>query len=166
LTKQLCELVDSAGALLIVNDRADVARLANAGGVHVGQDDLSVRQVRRVLGGRGLIGFSTHTLPQIDDAVEARADYLAVGPVFGTLTKVTGYTAVGLERVRYASERLRARGGPMEVVAIGGVTLDNAPVAIAAGATAVAVISDLLATGDPAARTRAYVGRLAEVSAV
>jgi thiamine-phosphate pyrophosphorylase len=166
LAQHVCELAESACALVIVNDRADVARLARAGGVHVGQDDLGVHAIRQILGGRGVIGLSTHTAAQIEAGAAAEVDYLAVGPVFGTATKATGYTAVGLDRVRYASACLRERRARASVVAIGGVTLENAPAAIAAGATAVAVIGDLLSTGDPTARTRAYVVRLTETSAV
>ena len=86
--------------------------------------------------------------------------------MFGTSTKATGYAAVGLDRVRYAAARLRAAApaadGVTGLVAIGGITLDSAADVIEAGATAVAVITDLLATGDPEARVRAYLARLAE----
>jgi thiamine-phosphate pyrophosphorylase len=148
------------GALVIVNDRADVAVLAGADGVHVGQEDLRVHEVRRAFPAVRLIGLSTHTTEQVDAAVVGReASYLAVGPVYGTRTKDTGYGAVGLELVRYARASVAAAtleaGHP--IVAIGGITLERAPEVLAAGATAVAVISDLLATGDPEARVRAYM---------
>lgn len=156
----LCErILEDArvhGARLILNDRADVALVAGADGVHVGQDDLDPDAVRRVTGPGPLIGWSTHTRKQIDLALEWPIDYLAVGPVFGTSTKDTGYAAVGLDLVRYA----RARCGDLPVVAIGGITLDTAGTVVAAGATAVAVISDLLTGGDPAARVRAFLQRL------
>jgi thiamine-phosphate pyrophosphorylase len=111
------------------------------------------------------VGFSTHTEAQVDAAVAQPVDYIAIGPVFGTATKDTGYTAVGLDRVRYAAAAVRdssladvrpTRG----VVAIGGITLETTTAVLAAGATAVAVIADLLATGDPEARVRAYIERL------
>jgi len=140
----------STGAIVIVNDRADIARAAGAGGVHVGQDDLPPGVVRRVLGA-GLIGFSTHDEQQVNEAAASEADYIAVGPVYGTGTKDTGYTARGLDLVRYAA----GKGKP--VVAIGGMTLARAPGVIAAGAAMVAVISDLLATGDVEARSREYL---------
>lgn len=148
-----------------MNDRADVARLSGSAGVHVGQDDLSPAAARAIVGPRAIVGFSTHTEAQVDAAVAQPVDYMAIGPVFGTATKETGYTAVGLDRVRYAAAAAResssaairpARG----VVAIGGITLETAPAVLAAGATAVAVIADLLATGDPEARVRAYIQRL------
>lgn len=137
------------GATVIVNDRADVARIAGAGGVHVGQEDLPPEDVRRVLG-PGVIGLSTHDEHQVDRALASAADYVAVGPIYGTGTKDTGYSARGLSLVRYAA----GRGKP--VVAIGGIDLQRAPGVIAAGAAAVAVISDLL-EGDPEERTRQYV---------
>ena len=83
-----------------------VARLSNADGLHVGQDDLSVLAARAILGSGAIVGLSTHTEPQIESAVEQTATYVAVGPVFGTSTKDTGYAKVGLARVRYAADRL------------------------------------------------------------
>ena len=120
-----------AGAQIIVNDRADVARLAGAAGVHVGQGDLAPAAVRRLLGPDAVIGFSTHTTAQLDAAVEQPIDYVAVGPIFGTASKDTGYDAVGLKLVEEAARRARPRGLP--VVAIGGITLDRAADVIRAG---------------------------------
>jgi thiamine-phosphate pyrophosphorylase len=141
------------GALVVVNDRADIARLAAAGGVHVGQDDLTPRQVRAVAGAGTIVGLSTHTPAQLEAAVAGPIDYAAIGPVYSTATKATGYEAVGLDRVRQASRR--AEGLP--IVAIGGITLERAPAVIDAGAAAVAVIADVLATGDPRTRVRSYL---------
>jgi thiamine-phosphate pyrophosphorylase len=143
---------------VIVNDRADLALLSGADGVHVGQDDLTPSAVRRLLGPNAIIGYSTHTIDQVEAAVLEAASYLAVGPVFGTTTKQTGYDAVGLELVSAAAARTNGR----PVVAIGGITLENAMSAIAAGASALAVIGDLLATNDPEGRTRAYLQKLAQ----
>jgi len=152
LAESLVRLAEPAHAQVIVNDRADVARLAGAAGVHVGQDDLEPADARAIIGDSGLVGLSTHTTDQIDAAAAAAIDYLAIGPVFDTITKDTGYAAVGLERVRHAAERSQR-----PVVAIGGITLETAPAVIAAGASAVAVISDLVASGDPAARVHEYL---------
>lgn len=149
------DVVRAAGAYrasVIVNDRADIARMSGAAGVHVGQDDLTPSAVREVAGD-GIIGLSTHDRDQVDAALRSAADYIAVGPIFGTSTKDTGYAACGLDLVRYAA----GRGKP--VVAIGGIDLDRAPSVIAAGATAVAVITDLLA-GPPEARVEAYLRAL------
>ncbi len=138
---------------VIVNDRADIARIAGAGGVHVGQDDLPPDAVRSVFG-QALVGLSTHEERQVDEALASAADYIAVGPIFATGTKDTGYTARGLSLIRYAA----GKGKP--VVAIGGIDLDRAPRAIDAGASAVAVVSDLL-RGDPRRRADAYIRALA-----
>lgn len=144
------------GASIIVNDRVDLALLAGAAGAHVGQEDLPPAAARRLLGPHATIGYSTHTVAQIEAAAEEPISYIAVGPVFGTQTKATGYDAVGLALVAEAARR--SRGKP--VVAIGGITLERAPQVIAAGASGVAVISDLLAGGDPAARVAAYLRAL------
>src|SRR5712691_3338240 len=115
----LAELAHAAGAVLIVNDRADIAWLANADGVHVGQDDLGAAAVRSLVGDGAIVGLSTHTVEQIDRAVQQPVSYVAIGPVFGTATKTTGYDAIGLGRVREAARRTSARGLPL--VAIGGI---------------------------------------------
>jgi thiamine-phosphate pyrophosphorylase len=148
----------AAGARLIVNDRADIARLCGADGVHVGEQDLTVEDVRKVCPGIAIVGLSTHDEPQIDAALAGTADYIAVGPVFGTTTKDTGYGPRGLDLVRYAS----GRGKP--VVAIGGITLDRARSVIDAGATTIAVIGDLLTGGDPERRTRELIARVGRTS--
>jgi thiamine-phosphate pyrophosphorylase len=157
LAEVLVQRADRAGALLIVNDRADIARLSGAAGVHVGQEDLSVADVRKLLAESAIIGLSTHDDRQVDSAIDQNPTYVAVGPVHGTSTKETGYSARGLEFVRRAA----GRGKP--VVAIGGLTLDNVADVVGAGATGIAVISDLL-TGDPEARTRSFIARLAELT--
>ncbi len=156
LCDQVVALARAYGARVIVNDRADLARLAGADGVHVGQDDLAVSDARRLLGPTALVGLSTHTPAQIAAGAAEPASYLAVGPVFGTATKDTGYAPVGLELVRVAKSL--AEGKP--IVAIGGITFETAPAVLAAGADAVAVIADLVAAGDPSARVRAYIDRL------
>ncbi len=153
--------VAAAAATLIVNDRADIARLVAGAGVHVGQDDLPPALARQVVGAGRIVGVSTHTGEQVEAALAGPIGYLAVGPVFGTTTKETGYEAVGLGLVRYAASATAGRRGtPTPVVAIGGITLDSAREVIEAGAASVAVISDLLATGDPAARCAEYVRAL------
>ena len=157
LSTRLADLAHRAGAVVIVNDRADIARLSGADGVHVGQDDLSPAAARALVGAAAIVGLSTHTRAQIDVAIGAAVDYIAVGPVFSTVAKTTPYAPVGLDLVRYAAEKSRPALG---VVAIGGITLDRAPAVIAAGATMVAVITDLVVGGDPEARVRAYLACL------
>jgi thiamine-phosphate pyrophosphorylase len=148
------------GALVVVNDRPDVARMAGVAGVHVGQDDLPPSAARSIVGPSAIVGLSTHTREQIVAACGERISYLAVGPVFGSRTKDTGYDAVGLDLVRFAAGH-ETRTVP--VVAIGGITLDRATAVLAAGASSVAVIGDLFATGNPEARTRDFLERLAGV---
>jgi thiamine-phosphate pyrophosphorylase len=155
------ELTRAAGGILIVNDRADIARLADADGVHVGQDDLDPAAVRSLVGDERLVGVSTHTTSQLETAAGQPVEYLAVGPVFATATKATGYAAIGLDQVRAAAAIARAAG--LRLVAIGGITLDRAREVIDAGAAAVAVISDLIATNDPEARVREYLVRVGRV---
>jgi thiamine-phosphate pyrophosphorylase len=138
-----------------VNDRADIARLSGAAGVHIGQDDLAPAQARAVLGPKAIVGLSTHTAEQVDRALREPIDYLAVGPIFGTGTKTTGYEPVGVEAVREAAVKAAARHVP--VVAIGGITLERSRSVLEAGAGSVAVISDLLSGGDPAARVREFL---------
>lgn len=157
LADVLVRRVERTGALLIINDRADIARLSGAAGVHVGQDDLAVADVRRLLPEPAIVGLSTHDIRQVDAAIEQNPTYLAVGPVFGTSTKDTGYSARGLDLVRHGA----GRGKP--VVAIGGLTLDNIVEVVRAGASGIAVISDLL-NGKPEARTRAFIARIAEAA--
>lgn len=153
---ELCELAVREAApyraAIIVNDRADLAALSGAAGVHVGQDDLAPAAARALVGADAIVGYSTHTVQQIQDAVSEPVSYIAVGPVFGTRSKATGYDAVGLELVTAAARA----AGAIPIVAIGGITLESAPAVLAAGAASVAVIGDLLAGNDPAGRVAAY----------
>jgi thiamine-phosphate pyrophosphorylase len=131
--------------------------MSGAAGVHVGQDDLAPLAVRQILGPGAIVGYSTHTTAQVEAASAEPVTYVAIGPVFGTRTKATGYEPVGLALVSDAARV--SRGLP--VVAIGGITLETAPAVIEAGASSIAVISDLLAGSDPAARVRAFLDALA-----
>ena len=151
----LVALVHESSAILIVNDRLDVARMSGAHGVHVGQEDLPPAAARNQLGPEAVVGFSTHSVAQVEAALHEPVSYIAVGPVFGTSTKDTGYSAVGLDLVSTASTLSR-----LPIVDIGGVTLANAPSALAAGASAVAVISDLLVGGRPDERVKQFLRAL------
>jgi thiamine-phosphate pyrophosphorylase len=110
--------------------------------------------VRRIVGPGAIVGLSTHDHRQIDDALAGEASYVAVGPIFPTASKATGYTARGLDLIRYAA----GRGKP--IVAIGGITLERSADVVAAGASALAVIADLVTGSDPETRVRAFVERL------
>ena len=157
LADRLVQRARASDALIVVNDRADIARLSGAWGVHVGQDDLDVVHARRIVGPAAVVGISTHDEAQIDAALQSDATYVAVGPIFGTATKDTGYSARGLDLIRYAANR----GKP--IVAIGGMTLDRVQRVTEAGASGLAVISDLLATGNPEARIRDFIARIAGI---
>jgi len=130
-------------ARLVMNDRADLAVLAGFGGVHVGQGDLVPEDARRVVGMERWVGVSTHNEEQVRVADLSCADYVAVGPVFATGTKVDAEPVIGLEGVR----RARALTGK-SIVAIGGITRENARSVVAAGADSVAVISGLFSEGE------------------
>jgi thiamine-phosphate pyrophosphorylase len=136
---------------VIVNDRVDVALLAGAAGVHLGQTDLPPAAARQILGSGRIIGFSTHNLEQAKGADSLPVDYIAVGPVFATSTKDNPDPVVGIEKLA-----IICRAVKKPVVAIGGITLDNAKAALSAGAASVAVIRDLLAHEDVAQRTRMF----------
>jgi thiamine-phosphate pyrophosphorylase len=159
LARAIVDDARHANATVIINDRPDIAALSAAAGVHVGQDDLTPADVRRVVGSDAIVGLSTHTVDQIEEALAEPITYFAIGPVFATGTKATGYDSVGYDAVRHAAARGATKG--RQVVAIGGITLATAPQVIGAGAASVAVITDLL-NGDPEQRVREYVRRLAD----
>lgn len=138
--RALCERL---GALLIVNDRPSVALEAGADGVHVGQDDMPVREVRELVGEDMLIGLSTHAPQEIDAEDAALADYIGVGPVHETPTK-PGRPAVGLELIRYAAER-----SPVPFFAIGGLNAENLGEVIDAGARRAVVLRAIADSEDP-----------------
>jgi len=136
--RQVMQLCQESGAQLIVNDRADFALLLGAG-LHVGQDDLSARDARRLMGADAPIGFSCHTGTQLSAAGGEPVDYVALGPVFATSSKRQPDPVVGLAELR------RCRGlVEKPLVAIGGITLENASQVWKAGADSVAVIGGLL----------------------
>lgn len=136
--ERIAELCRSAGAIWIVDDRADIAKLLNAG-VHLGQDDLPPKLARRIMGSGATIGFSTHNAEQLRAAADEPADYLAIGPIFQTPSKRKPDPVVGIERLSQWRPLT-----PRPLVAIGGITRENAASVLAAGADSVAVISDLL----------------------
>ena len=154
-SKRLSSQLAPQGVTFIVNDRADVASLAGASGVHVGQQDLGVEEARRVIGAGKLVGVSTHNLEQFERAAAASADYIAVGPVFSTSTKANPDPVVGIDFIR----RVRALTSK-PIVAIGGITLNRAVEAVRAGADCVAVASDILLAPDPGKRAHQFVDLL------
>jgi thiamine-phosphate pyrophosphorylase len=149
--RALCE---ELGALFVVNDRPHLAREAGADGVHVGQDDMPVAEVRELVGPEMLIGLSTHAPGKIDAVDAALLDYIGVGPVHATPTK-PGRPAVGLELVRYA-----AAHASVPFFAIGGIDAANAPAAIDAGARRLCVLRAITAAEDPERAARELRGLL------
>lgn len=139
----LAEAFAGTGCTLIMNDRSDLALLAGFHGVHVGQDDLPPDDARIVLGPKKIVGVSTHSDEQVIAANASSADYIAIGPVFATGTKLNAEPVVGLEGVRRA-RALTAK----PLVAIGGITRENARSVLDAGADSVAVISGLFVPGE------------------
>ncbi len=150
--REFTEKLSRRGVRLIVNDRPDIAAIAGAGGVHVGQEDLPVEEARRICGAPGWVGVSTHNLEQLREAVGTSADYIAVGPLFPTATKENPEPVVGIEFLRAARGLTRK-----PLVAIGGITVERAEEVFRAGADSVAVIRDLAPASDPAARARDYL---------
>jgi len=135
--EKMANLCSQSGAIFVINDRADIARMTGAA-LHLGQDDLSPSQARPVIGAAATLGYSTHNEQQLRAAAAEPADYLALGPIFGTVSKPNPDPVVGVEELR----RLR-RFTDRPLVAIGGITRANARSVIEAGADSVAVIGDL-----------------------
>jgi thiamine-phosphate pyrophosphorylase len=146
-------LCDEHDALFVLNDRPDLAVAAGADGVHVGQDDMPIAQARAIVGPNLLIGRSTHSRDQVDAA--DGADYIGVGPIHATPTKL-GRPAVGTELVRYAAQHAR-----VPFFAIGGLDAATLPAAVAAGATRGAVVRAISEAPDPEAAARELRAALA-----
>jgi thiamine-phosphate pyrophosphorylase len=160
---ELASVADAAGILcrqlgmlFVVNDRPFPAAEAGADGVHVGQDDLPVGQVRELVGTETLVGLSTHTPAEIDAVDPAQVDYIGVGPVHATPTK-PGRPAVGTALVRYAAEH-----APVAFFAIGGLDAGNVDEVLAAGASRVCVLRAIAEAEDPERAARELRERLAQ----
>jgi thiamine-phosphate pyrophosphorylase len=141
--KEALQVARKSGVTLIINDRVDIALALGAGGVHLGQDDLTPEAVRRLLGDRAIIGWSAHNVEQALQAAQQPVDYLAIGPVFHTSTKANPDPIVGLNGLR----RVREAVGEMPLVAIGGINSRNIREVLAAGADSVALIAAVV--GQP-----------------
>jgi thiamine-phosphate pyrophosphorylase len=143
--RRLRKLTAERDALLVINDRPDVARLCRADGVHLGQDDLPVAEARRIGGAQLLVGKSTHTPQQFDAALAEEPDYLAVGPMFDSATKPQDHIA-GVRTLAAVAGRTQ-----FPLVGIGGITAANAVAVIQAGASCVCVCSAVIGAEDPGA---------------
>ena len=151
------ELCRRQGAVFIVNDRVDLAVGVEADGVHLGQEDLPPHLARPLLTRGMLLGISTHSVEEAQEAEAAGADYIGFGPVFATGTKPQPRSVVGLDGVRTARAAVR-----VPILAIGGITPERAPEVIAAGADGVAVISAIVGSRDIAAACRHFLSRIDE----
>jgi thiamine-phosphate pyrophosphorylase len=138
MTEGVARLCREAGALFIINDRADFAMLLEAG-LHVGQDDLPPRDARKLIGQEAILGYSSHNVAQLCAAAGEPVDYVALGPIFGTTSKRNPDPVVGVEELRRCRALLEK-----PLVAIGGITMENAPAVLSAGADSLAILSALL----------------------
>jgi thiamine-phosphate pyrophosphorylase len=162
VSTKISEALAGTSARFIVNDRVDIACLAGADGVHVGQDDLPVDEARAVceeINSRGeraakefWVGVSTHTLEQVRAAAATAADYIAIGPIFATTTKQNHEAVVGTDFIRQARQLTNK-----PLVAIGGITTQTAEEVFRAGADSIAIARDLIRAENPAARTAEYL---------
>jgi thiamine-phosphate pyrophosphorylase len=141
----------AAGCQLIINDRVDIALACAADGVHLGQDDLPLAVGRKLMGQK-IVGISTHDVEQARAAERNGADYIGFGPMFGTTTKSTGYSARGMEMLKQIRAAVK-----IPIVAIGGINEQNVQQVWQAGADAAAIISDILGSEDVATKTRRIV---------
>jgi thiamine-phosphate pyrophosphorylase len=154
MAAELRELTDETGRIFIVNDRPDIAAIVGADGVHLGQHDLPIAETRHLLRPGAIVGRSTHSLEQARAAANEGADYISVGPIFPTQTKDAG-PPVGVELIRQVAQAVT-----LPIVAIGGITADNARSAIEAGASLVAVCSAICASPQPKAAAEAIKANL------
>lgn len=149
--KEALKIARNENVKIIINDRVDIALALEADGVHLGQSDLPPEFARKILGEKAIIGFSTHNLRQVLDAVKLPVDYLAIGPVFTTKTKTNPEKEVGPEGLKTAREAV----GDFPLVAIGGINSQNYSEVLQAGANSAAIISDLLSdAGKISEKTR------------
>lgn len=150
--RQLCR---QRGALFIVNDRLDLGLAVDADGVHLGQDDLPASLARPMLRQGMLLGVSTHSLQEAQEAEATGADYIGFGPIFTTASKTGTRPTVGLDGVRRVKAAVQ-----VPVLAIGGITLERAAEVIAAGADGVAVISAIVGSGDITGACRRFLSAI------
>ncbi|MFT5730718.1 MAG: thiamine-phosphate pyrophosphorylase [Desulforhopalus sp.] len=141
--QQIRDLTRKIGVTFIINDHVDLALLVDADGVHVGQEDLPVEAVRRLIGDDKIIGLSTHSPEQMERAVEIGADYIGVGPIFATQTKENVCDAVGLQYLDYVAENCT-----IPFVAIGGIKEDNISEIVSRGAKSICLVTEIVGSED------------------
>lgn len=155
LARALIDVLAPRGVPLVVNDRVDVALAAGAQGVHVGQDDMDPRDARRLLGPRAIIGQTVKSLAHVEAVPIGAVDYVGVGGVFATTSKVNPAAPIGLDGLAACAARMRARAPTMHIAAIAGIDLTNAGDVVRADADGVCVISAIAGAKDPSAAARA-----------
>jgi thiamine-phosphate pyrophosphorylase len=143
--------------LVLINDRVDIAILCGADGVHLGQEDISPEHARRLLGDKAVIGFSTHTIAQVEAAIKLPVNYIAFGPIFTTSTKENADRAVGLDLLA----EVISIAGEMPVVAIGGIDKTNIGSVMQTGADSAAMIGSLFKERQSIADNYMYLSKLA-----
>ncbi|ODS34058.1 MAG: thiamine-phosphate pyrophosphorylase [Candidatus Scalindua rubra] len=155
LAIEIRDITTKRGTLLIINDRANVAREVNADGVHLGQHDMSVSEARDIIGNEKIIGVSTHNIVQARQAQKEGADYIAIGPVHPTATK-DYEPSIGLEVIQEISREIS-----IPFIAIGAITLENLDEVLKAGASRVAVCSAIISSKDILSSTKQFKDKLA-----
>jgi thiamine-phosphate pyrophosphorylase len=156
---QLREMTRQAGALFIVNDYVELARLVDADGVHIGQDDLPAREVRRLIGKEKILGLSTHSPAQAQEAIESGVDYIGVGPIFATNTKEDVCAPVGFDYLDYVVKNIR-----LPFVAIGGIKRHNLAEVVRRGASTICLVSEVVEAPDVRSRVEEIAGIIAKNS--
>ena len=154
LAREIHDIAAQRGTLLIINDRVNVAKEVNAEGVHLGQHDIGISEARDIIGNEKIIGVSTHNIEQAGQAQKDGADYIAIGPVYPTGTKIYE-SPVGLEVVREVAKEIS-----IPFVVIGAITLKNLDEVLKAGATGVAVCSAIIGSKDVLSSTRQFKDKL------
>ena len=149
------EMTKKAGVTFIINDNIDIALLVKPDGVHIGQDDIPIKEVRKLVGEDMIIGLSTHSPQQALEAVQNGADYIGVGPVYKTYTKDNVCDPVGLEYVRFTAENI-----DIPRVVIGGIKEHNMHEAIEAGAKCICLVSDIVGANDIKAKVKSILSKL------
>ena len=154
LAGEVRDITTKSGTLLIINDRVHVAKEINADGVHLGQQDMSALEARNIIGGGKIIGVSTHSVTQARQAQKDGADYIAIGPIYPTMTK-DYEPSIGIEIVHEISEAVN-----IPFIAIGAITLDNLDEVLKAGASRVAVCSAIIGSKDIYSSTKQFKEKL------
>ncbi|ADQ03845.1 thiamine-phosphate pyrophosphorylase [Caldicellulosiruptor owensensis OL] len=154
---EIRKLTEDYGALLIVNDNADLCQIVGADGVHLGQEDLPADEVRKILGDEYIIGVTTHKKEQVLKAKEDGADYVGLGPIFASFTKDNPHPPIGLEMVKWAAEN-----SPLPFVAIGGIKEHNLKDVLANGARCICAVTEVVGADDIQKKIKSFFEILKE----